>query len=357
MYNVHDLPAVKARLDRFWRHESIGRPYVLLTAPKRDCTVPAVDLSYVRRVRAARTGDVRGIVSDFDRWAQSIVHYGESMPVFSADLCPDQYAAFYGAEIVARDGDITTWIDKNVADTLDELELTPDRNAPALRQLEAFIRTAAEMANGNFLVALPDAHSNMDTLSALLSPMNLCYELMDSPALFGEKLQQINDAYATFYDIFYEAGRMRENGTVNWIPIWCRGRSAAIECDFSCMISPRDARKYLIPSIEKELETLDHAIYHYDGEMALGHFDDVLAIKGLDGIQWVPGAGKPRTNGYMDLLKKIQRAGKSTWIYDWSAEEILADRELDPDLTIFSLGLPSEDAAEDFMERLEKKYR
>ena len=146
------------------------------------------------------------------------------------------------AEIVARDGDITTWIDKNVADTLGELDLTLDRNAPALRQLEDFIRTATEMANGNFLVTLPDAHSNMDTLSALLSPMNLCYEVMDSPALLQEKLRQINDAYATLYDIFYEAGRMKENGTVNWIPIWCQERSAAIECDFSCMISPRDGR-------------------------------------------------------------------------------------------------------------------
>ena len=357
MYNVTDLAAVKARLNRFWAHESIGRPYVILTAPKDGNPPPLVDLSYPRRVCAARTGDYAAVIRDFDRWAQGIVHYGESMPIFSADLCPDQYAAFYGAEIVARDGDITTWIDKNIANTLDELDLTLDRNAPALRQLEDFIRTATEMANGNFLVALPDAHSNMDTLSALLSPMNLCYEVMDSPALLQEKLQQINDKYATLYDIFYEAGRMKENGTVNWIPIWCRERSAAIECDFSCMISPRDGRKYLIPSIEKELETLDHAIYHLDGEMALCHFDDILAIDRLDGIQWVPGAGKPRTIEYMDLLKKIQKTGKSLWIYDWSAEEILADRQLDPDLTIFSLGLPSEAAAEDFMERLEKKYK
>ena len=123
------------------------------------------------------------------------------------------------------------------------------------------------------------------------------------------------------------------------------------------MMSPKDARRYVIPSIEAELDALDHAIYHYDGEMALGHFDDVLAIERLDGVQWVPGAGKPRTIAYMHLLKKIQAAGKSTWIYDWSAEEILADDELDPALTVFSLGLPSEAAAEDFMERLERKYR
>jgi 5-methyltetrahydrofolate--homocysteine methyltransferase len=357
MYNVTDVAAVKARLDRFWAHESIGRPYVILTAPKTGNPPRPVDLSYPRRVRAARTGDFASVIRDFDRWAQGIVHYGESMPIFSADLCPDQFAAFYGADIIARDGEMTTWIGKNVADTLGELDLTLDRKNPTLCQLEQFIRVATEMAQGNFLVSLPDFHSNLDTLSALITPMNLCYELMDDPGTLRRQLDVVNAAFPEIYDIFYRAGSMAAHGTVNWIPVWCRGRSSAVQCDFSCMMSPKDARKYVIPSIEAELDALDHAIYHYDGEMALGHFDDVLAIDRLDGIQWVPGAGKPRTIAYMHLLKKIQAAGKSTWIYDWSAEEILADRELDPALTVFSLGLPSEAAAEDFMERLEAKYQ
>ena len=171
MYNVSDVAAVKARLHRFWQHESIGRPYVLLTAPKAGSEGIAVDLSYPRRVRAARAGDYAGVIRDFECWAQSIVHYGESMPIFSADLCPDQYAAFYGADIVARDGESTTWIGKNLADTLDELDLTLRRDNPTLLSLERFVRTATEMANGNFLVSLPDFHSNLDTLSALLTPM------------------------------------------------------------------------------------------------------------------------------------------------------------------------------------------
>lgn len=357
MYNVTDVAAVKARLGSFWRHESIGRPYVLLTAPKKNTPPAAVDLSYVRRVRDAARGDFTSAVRDFEKWAQTIVHYGESLPQYSADLCPDQYAAFFGAEIVAREGEITTWIGKNLADTLDGLDLTLRRDNATLCALECAIRTAATIADGNFLVQLPDFHSNLDTLSALLSPQNLCYELMDAPKELETALSRVNATFAQVYDIFYAAGNMQTMGTTNWIPIWCEGRASAIQCDFSCMISPRDARKYVIPSIEAELSCLDHAIYHYDGEGALGHFEDVLAIDALDGVQWVPGAGKPRTIEYMELLRRIQAAGKSTWIYDWSAEEILADRTLDPALTIFSLGLPSEDAAEDFMERLERKYR
>jgi hypothetical protein len=59
----------------------------------------------------------------------------------------------------------------------------------------------------------------------------------------------------------------------------------------------------------------------------------------------------------MDLLKKIQKQGKSVWLRDWTPEEILADRELDPALTAFVLRVNSEAEAEDFMEKLEKKYR
>ena len=65
MYNVSDPAAVKRRLGNFWRHEDIGRPYILLTAPKRNTPVPAVDLSYVRRVRDAARGDFVSAVRDF----------------------------------------------------------------------------------------------------------------------------------------------------------------------------------------------------------------------------------------------------------------------------------------------------
>ena len=150
---------------------------------------------------------------------------------------------------------------------------------------------------------------------------------------------------------------MDQLGTIGWIPIYCEGKVHVEQCDFSCMMSPADARRFVIPSIEKELETLDHAIYHYDGKMALGHFEDILAIKGLDCIQWCPGAGEKPTIYWMDLLKRIQAKGKSIWMQDWTKEQILADTELDPALTIFSLNLGSEAEAEDFMEKLEKKYR
>lgn len=357
MYNVKDLEAVKKNCRSFWNKEFIGRPYMELTAHKDGAPHYNKDISYVKRLNDALKGDYSSAVYDYVDVAKATMYYCEAVPHFKADLCPDQYAAFYGAKVVGREGEYTTWIDKPVAEQLCNLDLTFDPNNEFFKMVVNAVRTAAEIADGNFVVNVPDFHSNLDALSALLSPMNLCYELMDSPEDLEECLNKLNSDFARIYNIFYEAGNMKETGTITWHPLYCEGKMTAIQCDFSCMMSPADARKYVIPSIESELDAVDHAFYHYDGKMALGHFEDVASIKRLDGIQWVPGAGEKRTIYWMDLLKKIQAHGKSVWLKDWTAEEILADKELDPSFTMFSLHLDSEAEAEEFLEKLEKKYR
>lgn len=356
MYNVKDFEQVKKNCRSFWNKEFIGRPYITLSAPKKGVERPQKDLSYVRRVKCANRGDFESAPRDFAEVAQATVYYGEALPFYCADLCPDQYATFYGAEIVARDGEYTTWIKNNVADTLDELDVTFHRDNKTLCLLEKSIEAATRIADGNFLVSLPDFHSNLDALSALLTPTNLCYETIDNPELLDEKLAILNNDFSKIYDIFYKAGNMEQLGALSWIPLYTEGRYTIIQCDFSCMIGPEMARRFVIPSIEKEAYSVDHCVYHYDGKQALGHLDDVLAIDKLDCIQWVPGAGEKRSVYWMDLLKKIQSKGKSIWVYDWTKEEILADTELDPRLTVFGLELDSQDEAEDFMEKLEKKY-
>lgn len=357
MYNVKDLEKVKENWRRFWNHEFIGRPYMVLTAPKNGYPKMSGDTTFVKKLDYAQKGDFRSAALNFEQAAKATMHYGESLPHFNADFGPDQYAAFYGIELVGREGEQTTWVKKTMGDELSDLDLKFDRNNEYVKMFEKAVRTAAEIADGNFIINVPDSHSNMDTLSALISPQNLCYEIIDNPDVLEEKLNIINNDYEEIYNLTYEAGNMKQTGTTSWLPLYCEGKMAVVQCDFSCMISPDDARRFLVPSIYKELQTLDHAVYHYDGKMALGHFEDILAIDGIDCIQWAPGAGQNRTIFWMDLLKRIQEKGKSVWIGDWTPEEILADTELDPALTVFSLNLKSEAEAEEFMYKLEQKYR
>ena len=355
MYGIDNLNERKKACEAFWENR-LGRPLICVTAPKAGGEIVEYDSSYVRRVREVKQKNYDSMLRDFDRLARNTFYGGESFPVYTCDFAPDQYASFYGGQIEGQEGQYTTWVHK-IADTAEELDCRFKKDSPAFVELIDYIARAAEFANGNFLINMLDLHSNLDTLSALLGPENLCMELLDDPDAVERKLWEINASYAEVYEAVYRAGRMDTLGSIGWHPIWSKGRTAVVQCDFSCMISPEMARKYVIPSVEREAEYLDHCVYHYDGKQALGHFEDILAISAIDCVQWVPGDGEKRTLYWMDLLHRIQEVGKKVWIYDWTAEEILADKELIPDQTVFSLSLPSEDEAKRFLDAFFKKYR
>ena len=84
---------------------------------------------------------------------------------------------------------------------------------------------------------------------------------------------------------------------------------------------------------------MDHTIYHLDGAGALKHLPRILEIERIDCIQWIQGAGKPLPSQWIELLQRIQAAGKSVQLFyagahggdaDFQQEvEILCDA-LDP---------------------------
>jgi hypothetical protein len=76
------------------------------------------------------------------------------------------------------------------------------------------------------------------------------------------------------------------------------------------MVSPEISRKYIIPALEEEAAFLDHCVYHLDGPGTMPHLDDILAVKDIDVIQWVSGAGQPPMHTWLDVLTRCQKAGK-----------------------------------------------
>lgn len=343
--------------EAFWNKELIDRPYVCVTAPRNGAepVTEGVFCSPTNSFKAAVSGDYLPILQTYEKTVRSTFYGGEALPSFDATLGPDQYAAFLGAGIKTRDEFYTTWSEPCVTDW-EAFPIAVEKGpGSSFDILKRFMEFAAEYGQDKFFVNMLDLHSNMDALSALRGPMDLCYDIMDEPETVLEKLAQVDDTYDEIYRMAYSAGDMEQRGTIGWSPIYCRGRSAVIQCDFSCMLSPAQARTFVIPSIRREAAYLEHCIYHYDGKDALGHIDDILAIKEIDCVQWVPGAGQPRSVEWMDLLKKIQAAGKSLWINDWTAEEIKAHfRELEPNKVAFSLRTGTQEEAEALLDHLVK---
>ncbi|MDD3176021.1 MAG: trimethylamine corrinoid protein 2, partial [Candidatus Nanoarchaeia archaeon] len=100
---------------------------------------------------------------------------------------------------------------------------------------------------------------------------------------------------------------------------------------------------------------LDHCVFHLDGPGALRHLDDILAIKDIDVLQWVPGAGQPPVYEWLDVLKKAQKAGKGLQIYGVNLDIIKRiSRELSPEGIVYCLDAKSRKEVEETTDWLEK---
>jgi hypothetical protein len=339
-----DFEATVRRFEAFWNRDVLDRPCVVVTAPKDD-----VDRRVAVPYRAGTDGSFLEALEAYDEWAEGTYFAGESLPSFDISLGPDQFAAFLGAELSETPAGQTNWA-KPCLDTLETGDLRLDERNPVWQKVLEFYRVAAEFARDRFLLNMLDLHSNLDCLSAMRGSQTLCMDLLTSPDSVMRLLNQARRLYPVIYKAVYEAGDMAARGAIGWAPFYCRGRFAVIQCDFICMIGPDDARKLAIPALAEEAAFLDHTVLHLDGPGALKHLDDLLAIKEIDVIQWVPGDGKPVTLEWMEVLRQIQAAGKGLWIHDCSPERIKQyHRQLDPAGLLYSLTVPSMKEADDLI--------
>ena len=336
-----DAADAQRRLRAYWQGEIVDRPCVGVRAVK-DGARPAR-----RSLIVAEDFDLPAAVSRFEHWAAEIFFGGECMPALMPNYGPDQWAGFLGAVLALVPDMDTSWAEPLVqsGDYLPALTLDPaNRWWKAIVELT---RLAARRCEGRFLLSTIDTHSNLDCLSALRGPQQLCMDLVERPEKVLRVLAQVDALYKPVYDVLYEAGRMREFGTTSWLEMWSEGRTQAIQCDFACMISREHFRKFAMPSLEREMSCLDHAVYHMDGPGQIRHLDDLLALPRLHTIQWVPGAGQPPAPAWIALLQRIQRAGKSVQVLVSLEEAKALCGELAPAKTYYwILDCPSESEAQ-----------
>ncbi len=337
-----DFDEASKSWEHYWNGELYqGRPLIVASCP-RPGAEPLRWEDNPRRVRYYRalTCDWEAQLRRIDLWLEANEWLFEAIPFFDPDFGPDQIAAFCGAELkYSEDSPDTNWVEPLVEDWSQfNIELEPGNKHWA--NILEYSRQLAAHAAGRYLVGACDLHGNGDLLSALRSPSALCMDFYDNPEQVGRSMQQARRLFPVVYNALYEAGGMNsQTGSIGWIPFWSSGKFASIQCDFICMVSPEISRKYIIPALEEEAAFLDRCVYHLDGPGALVHLDDILAIKDLDAVQWVSGAGQKPMWQWLDVLKKCQAAGKGLQIYDINLEEARQlHRELDPVGVVYCVG-------------------
>ncbi len=343
-----DMDAVRARLTTWWNGGDIGRPAMHIGV-RREKPVEAIP------AMPEPAGWVTGYsTSNYDYrvnlGARACIdtHYlGEAVPTVAADLAPNCLALFLGCR--GEDMPGTVWCE-------------PFINKPEQARFEfrkdnfywdfcwRLSQELLRINRGKCLMAFPDLIEGLDTLAAMRGTEPLLFDLVERPEWVHACLRQITDRYFQTYDLLYDLYRDEVGGSTFWC--WAPGRMAKFQCDFSAMISPDMFGEFMVPVLREMCERVSYCMYHWDGPGAIPHHDHLLAIPGLDMLQWTPGAGAEPTwhRRWWPLYHKTVEAGKKVYIGCDTADSLRAlKKEFGPALKQFLIGMgaaSSRDGAE-----------
>jgi hypothetical protein len=349
-----------ARLERaldrnqaFWTAGLQDGPLAWITAPGAlpgtPPTEPASD--------EALWTDVGYVLDSAEHELAHTFYAGDALPVHNPWLGPDQVAAWLGAPLTLAPRLNTSWVAPLVEDWEQHPRLAID---PANRWWQlylAILRGSAERGRGKWVTTYPDLHTGIDALLALRGPERLLVDLVERAGAIRRAMGQMTAVLKWVVDRVDEVVLPSAQGTSNWTMGWSSERFLCIgQNDASCMISPEMFEEFCLPDIVASCRHVDHTIYHLDGPGALRHLDRLLAVPELDCVQWIQGAGNPPPSRWLDMLAKVQAAGKSVQVYygpshgddeDLGRELAVLCRELDRNRLFFWAVVASREQAEE----------
>ncbi|MDI9496905.1 MAG: trimethylamine corrinoid protein 2 [Bacillota bacterium] len=359
-----DWEQVRERYLAWWARENHERPLVLLSAPRERPYREAGAVSAARRRAEFSAADWRDWWWDIERVIRDTEHdlknrrfYGEALPLLNPNLGPDYFAACYGTELTF--GADTSWAEPwlTAEDIAGGWQPRLDPGNPYRQRMRELTAAGAAAGEGRWLTGVTDLHPGLDALVSLRGAEGACLDLVDEG---GRVEELVLEFFAGMKEIYGELAAITDRyqeGTVNWMQIWHPGHWYVTSCDALALISVRDAGRFVKPELEAELNWLDASIFHLDGPDALRHLDWLLEERRLAGIQWVYGAGQPGARHWLELLQRIQAAGKNIQVevrYE-DLEPLLT--ALRPEGLMLCCQAASELEAERIMERVEELAR
>ena len=268
-------------------------------------------------------------------WRAAFNHYrlahqafpADIIPVVNVDLGPGSLALLLGSE--PGFGEDTIWFEpaiQNIAEPESLLPFRFDATNPWWQLTEATLKASVRLAQGKYMVGCPDLVENVDVLSSLREPQTLMMDMIERPEWVEAKVREITDVWLDAYQRIYDIIKQEDGSSAfGAFYLWGPGKTAKLQCDASAMFSPDMFQQFVVPEFTRQCAWLDHSLYHLDGTQAVCHLDALLAIDGLDAIEWTPQAGI-ETGGdarWFPLYRKILDTGKSVQVVNVKQDEII----------------------------------
>jgi len=352
-----DWEQMKQRMCAWWAHENVGRCGMSVTAP-RDGAAGAP------RPAPPGTPEEKWYGLDYwsalTEWANARTFFGgEAFPMYSMGYAGvATHAAFLGCQVEL--GPETGWVRPHPAltgDAIDWAALRIDEAGRSYRYQIDRLRRAARESEGKCIPGVGAFGGTGDTLAWLRGTERLLYDLKDRPEEVAAAEMHLVGQWCQLYDRFHEITKAPAEGSTCWFGLWSPGKFYAAQNDFSYMISPTAYERIFLPALRRQLDFLDHTVYHVDGVGSFVHVDLLCELPRLQGLQILPGAGKPSPLHYMDVLKKVQAGGKNLHITLRCEEVRAALGELSARGLFISTACKTEQEARDLLGKAERWSR
>ena len=347
-----DFATTKQRYDAFWHNEIIDHPPVSIILPV-DKPKPIPVKNYETMQEKWLDLDFRAEVLDME--LRNNIYYADALPVAWPNLGPEVFSAWCGCSY--RFGEHTTWSEPCIEDwEKDAGKCVLDMDHWLFKATVDYTNKLLEYGRNNFIVGLTDFHPGGDHLAASRDPQNLAIDMIEHQDEVKAKLKESESEFFKAYDYFYDILHREGMPITTWLTLIHDGKYYVPSNDFSCMISNEMFEDVFLQGIINECRFYERSIYHLDGPGALRHLDSLLAIKELNAVQWVPGAGREGFERWIGVYKKIQAAGKGIQLFCDIDELPLIFENLKPEGIWFSniSGINDILTAERVMERIKK---
>ena len=235
----------------------------------------------------------------------------ETFPVFMPNLGPNFYAAVHGAELVF--GETTSWCEPIISKFEDLEKIRFSKDNVYYKKMQELTNKALQVCDGQFLVGYTDLHPGMDCAAAWRGTESLCFDMLMEPSLVQELMRLSREHFLDVYDEFDVLLKSHGQPSVTWMNIPVRnGRMHIPSNDFSFMISPEQFNEFALETLQEEVKTMTHNVFHVDGKGVANHIDSIMSVPEVKAIQWVQGMGDDYPiMQHLDFIRYVQSKGHS----------------------------------------------
>jgi hypothetical protein len=276
---------------------------------------------------------------------------GETFPIYWPNLGPNVFASLYGCPLTF--GEVTSWAEPVLASY--KAPTTLNWEHEYLKKLESLTRLALEMCPGQFLVGYTDLHPGLDWLAAMRGTQQLALDLIDCPDELQAYLGLCTSDFLSLFDQFDAMLKAKGQPSASWMAIPSFGTMYIPSCDFAALISQRLFRQFALPTLQVEMRSMTHNIFHVDGKGVARHLDAILELPNLQAIQWVQGVGDDLPiMQWVPLIRRIQSAGKSVVVDLHMSELEGLIAAIKPEGVLLCLASDDEEEERAILKRIEK---